>query len=326
MTVIVNPANPVQRLSLDQLRAIYSCTVKDWSRIDPALSGPIHPWTFGGGSGTRRTFEQKVGVTESTCDDDDLQKQPIDNGWEMSHSIADDERAIGIVGLPFVGYNRALPISQGSSAAVPPTPTNVFGQKYPISRDLFLYMPASPDQKPVAGDFIEKVALQRQLGQRAAIEAGFVSSLVPPPDDGVAPSDDQCPSCNYKLLPGATCTVDPRYCGEVAGARRFPIDATFQSNSFEINTVTNQRLDLLAQDLKSIYRGKTLLVFGFSDNVGDPAKNRVLAGKRGVAVQEALRARGVNIEMVLPDPPFGEEVPFPDPQADENRRVELWVR
>jgi outer membrane protein OmpA-like peptidoglycan-associated protein len=66
--------------------------------------------------------------------------------------------------------------------------------------------------------------------------------------------------------------------------------------------------------------GKKLMLSGFHDASGDPAKNAELAKNRALAVREALKARGVAAERIVLRKP---EQTTADGPADEARRVEI---
>jgi outer membrane protein OmpA-like peptidoglycan-associated protein len=79
--------------------------------------------------------------------------------------------------------------------------------------------------------------------------------------------------------------------------------------------------DALAAMVRSAQAGRTLVITGFHDATGSPAKNAELARKRALAVRDALKAAGVaDAKMVLKKP---QEVSGSDAQA---RRVEISLQ
>ncbi len=68
--------------------------------------------------------------------------------------------------------------------------------------------------------------------------------------------------------------------------------------------------------------GKKLVLSGFHDASGDPAKNAELAKQRAIAVREALKAAGVDAAQVALRKP---ESTTGDGTAQEARRVEIRV-
>jgi outer membrane protein OmpA-like peptidoglycan-associated protein len=69
--------------------------------------------------------------------------------------------------------------------------------------------------------------------------------------------------------------------------------------------------------------GKTVLISGFHDSKGDPAKNAELAKERAKSVRDALRAAGVEDGRILLRKP---EVTTGSGDLKEARRVEVRVQ
>lgn len=59
IAVVVNPGNPIRSLSIEQLAAVYSGEIRDWSPLGWE-GGPIVAVGRETGSGTRTTFEQRL--------------------------------------------------------------------------------------------------------------------------------------------------------------------------------------------------------------------------------------------------------------------------
>lgn len=81
--------------------------------------------------------------------------------------------------------------------------------------------------------------------------------------------------------------------------------------------------EALAEVVKSVAAGKTVLVSGYHDASGDPAKNAELAKQRAIAVRTALIGLGVaeaKVELKKP------EQTLADGKASEARRVEVVAK
>jgi len=63
IAVILHHSSPVENLSLDQIRGIYSGEISDWSEVHEGKSGTIAVFTREEGSGTRGAFEEMVGFS-----------------------------------------------------------------------------------------------------------------------------------------------------------------------------------------------------------------------------------------------------------------------
>lgn len=92
----------------------------------------------------------------------------------------------------------------------------------------------------------------------------------------------------------------------------------FASGKADLAAGASDALDAMVQSARS---GRTLVITGFHDATGSPAKNAELARKRAQAVRNALKAAGVaEAKMVLKKP---QEVSGSDAQA---RRVEISLQ
>jgi len=81
--------------------------------------------------------------------------------------------------------------------------------------------------------------------------------------------------------------------------------------------------EALADVIKAVQSGSTVLVSGYHDASGDPARNADLAKQRAMAVRDALKAAGASedkIELAKP------EQSQADGPASEARRVEVKVK
>lgn len=164
LAIVVNPANPVKDLTLDQVRCIYSETITNWREVGGA-DHEIHVITREEGSGTRSAFTELVmGKTTEITPRAIVQ----DSNGAVRQLVSDDPNAIGFISLGLVNENvKALEL--GGVAA---TRENVENGSYNLSRP-FLFVTLS---KPtgLAKDFIDFI-LSRD-GQKILINEG----LIPP--------------------------------------------------------------------------------------------------------------------------------------------------
>lgn len=307
VTVIVNAGRDVTRLSVDQLRGIYTCAITDWSQIGSAAgTGPIRVLAFEDGSGTLDTFRERVLGDERLCPD----IERIRGVEELSRAVAADRAAVGFVGLPFVGTNTAVALFDGTSVPTEPTRLTVSTESYLLTRRLYLYLPTLPVADPLARDFVE-FALS-EPGQRIVDTAGFVSPLFPP----TPPAPPPC-----------TAAV-PEYCAFITGAERIPFDVRFSTGTDEVDNRAFRNLALFAESLAAPEnRDRTVLLVGFADNAGTDDANLALSTARAAAVMRELGSDGVQ---AVTTGGFGEALPVDTNDTPEgreqNRRVEVWLR
>ena len=159
---IVHPSNPVKSLTMDQLRAIYKGTIKNWKEVGgPALQ--IVVVSRDTSSGTYEVWEQKVMKKERVYAGALLQAS---NG-AIVQAVSKNRYAIGYIGLGYINTSvKPLAVNgiKGSER------TTLDGT-YPISRALYMFTRGWPTGDTL--NFINFV-LNPQKGQRYVKEAGFV--------------------------------------------------------------------------------------------------------------------------------------------------------
>jgi phosphate transport system substrate-binding protein len=172
IAVIVNPANEIQNITLDQIRDIYLGKIVTWNQItganDPGTNNQIVIVGRDSASGTRTYFDEAV-LLKATPTNKMLEKNS--NGAVLQ-TIAQTPGAIGYVSIGFVSKNvKALPISYNAQKVVAPTIDNVKSKSYPISRNLYVITNGQP--RGLAGDFITYILSPD--GQKIVADEGYVT-------------------------------------------------------------------------------------------------------------------------------------------------------
>jgi phosphate transport system substrate-binding protein len=159
---IVHPSNLVKNLTMDQLKAIYMGTIKNWKEVGgPALQ--IVVVSRDTSSGTYEVWEQKVMKKERVYPGALLQAS---NG-AVVQAVSKNRYAVGYIGLGYINKSvKPLTVNgiKGSEK------TTLDGT-YPISRALYMFTRGWPTGDAL--NFINYV-LNPQKGQRYVKEAGFV--------------------------------------------------------------------------------------------------------------------------------------------------------
>jgi phosphate transport system substrate-binding protein len=303
VAVIVNPANPVQSLTIEQAGKIFSGQITDWSAVG-GTAGPIALYARDDKSGTFDTFKALVLDPLSFKLLADAHR--YESSSDLSDAVSADASGIGFIGLPYVRRSKVLGISAGAgNPPIVPTQFTVGTEDYPLSRRLYLYLPGKTPSKEAA-DFVE-YALSA-AGQDVVKEIGFVSQT----PYSVKVTEDPSWPADYR--------------GLVDGAERLSLDFRFDTGGGALDTKAQRDL-LRLVDYVGKQPGRSIELFGFADSQGDARANLQLSQERAKTVADALQARGIQVREVRG---FGSAIPIASNDAEagrnRNRRVEVWVR
>ncbi|MBU1913059.1 MAG: phosphate ABC transporter substrate-binding protein [Candidatus Omnitrophica bacterium] len=173
LAVVVNPSNPVDKLTLDQLSGIFTGRITNWKELGGkderivVLSREVN-------SGTHVYFKEHV-----LRKNDPNSKEEFSPGALMlssSQAIADEvagnSSAIGYYGMGYISAKqKPVAIAKDEkSEYVEPIIENVLNNKYPISRPLLIYTNGAPQD--LVKKFID-FALSKE-GQDIVLATDFV--------------------------------------------------------------------------------------------------------------------------------------------------------
>ena len=128
IAVIVNPENPVSDLTIDQIAAIYTGEITNWSEVG-GNDAEIVLIGREAGSGTRDGFESITG-TKDTCQ----YRQELTSTGDVITTVSQNPDAIGYASLASVGESvKALDVE-----GVTPTEESVKDGSYAIQRPFVL--------------------------------------------------------------------------------------------------------------------------------------------------------------------------------------------
>ena len=145
IAMIVNPANPVEDLSLEQIADIYTGKITNWSEVGGNDSQIV---LIGreAGSGTRGGFEEIVGVVDA-CQ----YRQELSSTGDVITTVAQNPDAIGYASLAAVKDTvKALKV-----AGVTPTEATVKDGTYTIQRSFVLATKTGEKLNDVAQAFFD---------------------------------------------------------------------------------------------------------------------------------------------------------------------------
>jgi phosphate transport system substrate-binding protein len=164
IVMIVHPSNKVSSLTEEQIKKIYEGTFTNWKELG-GDDKKIVVVSRDSASGTREFFLEYV-MKKGNFTKTALEKNS--NG-AIQQTISQTPGAIGYVGLGFLEGVKALKIDKDGQL-IEPTVRNVLDNKYPISRELYMFTkgPATGTAKEYL-DFILS-----DEGQKLVEQEGFV--------------------------------------------------------------------------------------------------------------------------------------------------------
>ena len=173
LAVVVNPKNPVGKLTVDQLAAIFSGKITNWKQIGGedksivVLSREVN-------SGTHVYFKEHILRKNDPNNKEEYTPRALllSSSQAIADEVAQNTGAIGYYGMGYISdKQKAVAVAQNEkSPYIEPEIDNVVSGKYPISRPLFFYTNGQPQGN--VKDFID-FALSKE-GQKIVLETDFV--------------------------------------------------------------------------------------------------------------------------------------------------------
>ncbi len=159
--IVVNPGNPVQSLSSDQIKAVYAGKLTNWKLLG-GPDKPINIYTRDIASGTREVFWKKA------LDKGDIsaKAQFVASNGAMKTAIAQDPYGIGYVSVGYIDHS----VTPVALDGVTPTLDNVKNGRYKVARGLFSNTKGEP--RGVAKQFLDY--LYSDQGQQIIVQKGFI--------------------------------------------------------------------------------------------------------------------------------------------------------
>lgn len=310
--------NHVTRLTVEDLQKIYS-RGGDWSQYSGSRL-QIVPFNHNPGSGTRKTFEQKVHPDEKLPFYSG--NQNLEEGQEETlRKVAETPGAIGYVGLSaakFISQHRTLTLVRIDGMI--PTTGSVKSENYSLCRRLMLYAKQNPDDDGFTSEFLKYI--EGEPGQAVVASVGFADRLLDYSTD----------------LPTLTSGASRTYRDIRNSAHKLVSNIRFPSNKDDTVDIKGREdiLKIAIELKKTIKSVKAVYVFGFADtNKSSTKDDYQLSVKRAQVVAKELRTELKNL--------FNGSVPFEissegcgmscpvvpnattDLEFERNRRVEIWV-
>ncbi|HOW35626.1 MAG TPA: PstS family phosphate ABC transporter substrate-binding protein [Candidatus Omnitrophota bacterium] len=149
LAVVVHPANPVSKLTVDQLAGIFTGRISNWKDLGGkdekivVLSREVN-------SGTHVYFKEHVLRKNDPNSQEEFAHGALmlSSSQAIADEVAGNTSAIGYYGMGYISAKqKPVFIAQDEKSEYEaPTIENVVNGKYPISRPLFLYTNGQPQE------------------------------------------------------------------------------------------------------------------------------------------------------------------------------------
>lgn len=301
LAVIINPQNPVEDLSVNEIAEIFSGGYRDWSELG-GKPGPIHVYARDNNSGTWDSFKGMVlGKQKKLIDN----AERFESNDELSDRVAADSGGIGFVGLASVRNAKLVAVSDGSAKALLPNKLTVATEDYALARRLFMYT-AGVSDNPYVNEFLEFSLANN--GQKIVAQTGFISQEL----QAVKPEF-------YEELPQDFRSLTDN-------SKRLTINFRFKQGSAKLDNKAQKDIERLVDYLQGSQNPEVLLI-GFGDKKRSEKRAKLLSKLRAMAVRRELVRNGIYPKESVG---FGEYLPVASTNRLEgrmkNRRVEVWLR
>ena len=181
LAVFVNKDNPLQGMSLDQVDALFSKTLRCGAAKEASVWGdlglngswstsPISLYGRNSASGTYGFFKK-----QALCKGDykdTVKEQP--GSASVVQGVSEDKNAAGYSGIGYTTSGvRALPLSKKGTDYIVPNQENVASGKYPLSRFLYIYINKAPGKPvdPLVREFAKYIFSKE--GQEVVVKDGY---------------------------------------------------------------------------------------------------------------------------------------------------------
>ena len=326
MAIAINPKNPIQTLSLDQISDIFAGNLTNWREIG-GLDEPIHVYRRSDSSGATQVFENLVMAPTRRA----LSNTAfiLEDNAAVSDSVARDRNGIGITGFADERSASILSLRSVCGQVANPTNFSIKTEEYPMSRRLFMYVSGGrlPEKVEEFLNFATSDAVQDIIERN-----GFVSQNV-----STASLNDQGRRLAHALMgerDRASLELLQDMVGFLLDAERISLTFRFKSGSVAPDNRALVDIDRLAEMVRrGDFEGKRLMIIGFADSIGAINENQRLSQARAESVRDVLvEAVGQGNLGTVQFTPFGYGKLSPigcnetEDGRDSNRRVEIWVR
>ncbi|MGL6209864.1 MAG: phosphate ABC transporter substrate-binding/OmpA family protein [Paracoccaceae bacterium] len=322
LVMIVNPANPIQSVTIDEIKKIYLGEITNWSQ----LGGEDLPITVLGrekDSGTASVFLSRIFGDAETVVASTV--TPVSGNNEAAAKVAEDVGAISYVGYAFQRGNKALHLVNECGIPSEPDSFAAKTEEYALYRRLYLYNAADADQ--ATQDFLNFATSDE--ADAVVSKAGFIGL-------GIESRSQSLDSPRAVALLNADVDVfEGNVIREMLAAMndfdRLSTTFRFRLGSSKLDERAAIDMERLVAYLREAPEGTKVTMVGFTDNIGSFEANRSLSVERAGQVVDEVKALGGEAldKIELNAIGFGNVAPSACNSSESgreiNRRVEVWI-
>lgn len=166
LSVYVSASNPLNELSVDQLKDIFTGKAKNWKDLGGSDS-PITVYSRENSSGTYEFFKEHILKGQDFVST----AQTMPGTAALLQAVEKDAKGIGYGGAAYGHGAKALKIKKtADSPGIEPTEQNVVSGKYPIWRYLYNYLNPDKDKGEIAA-YLNWI--RSDAGQAVVKEVGY---------------------------------------------------------------------------------------------------------------------------------------------------------
>ncbi|MEJ6402949.1 phosphate ABC transporter substrate-binding/OmpA family protein [Yoonia sp. 2307UL14-13] len=323
LVVIVHPNNPVETLTLDQLRSIYAGQITNWVDVG-GNDAPITIVNHAQGSDTRDVFN-------NTVFNSDIPAVPTSgivaqNNNDMAATVNSDVNAIGYSGFAFQRGAQPVKLINECGLSMTPDSFSARTEEYALQRPLYLYNKDNSD--PAVRRFLDYAI--SPPAEEVITKAGFINLGVD--RRAQAADSDRAAQLNDRNVDAFEGNVMQEMSSLMVDFDRLSTTFRFQTGSENLGQRGMLNLERLVRYLEKQPADTTIMLVGFTDDVGPFQSNRELSIARAEGFRDTLREfAGNRLSGVTMDVAgFGEIAPAACNITDQgrriNRRVEVWIR
>ncbi len=302
IAVIVNRGNPIRYITKDALVKIADGEAKHWSDVG---GGPATITLHVGDevSGIFNTLKTLV-LGDRPLAKGAFRYRSIDL---LADAVSSDLSAIGFAGIAHLRNAKPVRVEEANAAPVFPSPAGVSTEDYPLSRRLYLYLPAGAP--PIAKRLVD-FALSDE-GQKLVSRHGLI---------------DLRPECDQEAAACPDCSAEIRKI--VASACRLSLDMRFDASGKMLDTKAIRDVDRIGGLFASgSVHAQDVVLLGFSEAMKSRGEELAASKAHAELVAGQMRAKGIPVGVVRG---FGAQQRVADdsdePGKIRNRRVEVWLR